>query len=76
MRHSQLATLRAIRAGSDTVTLIANRLSIPRSSATHRVATLKRDGYVVRYGEGDTLLMLTLKATDLLATRARLDGEI
>lgn len=75
MRSSQLATLRAIQAGADTVALISGRMSIPRSSATHRVATLKRDGYVERYDFGNVRIMLTVKAKDLLARRAELDGE-
>jgi DNA-binding MarR family transcriptional regulator len=75
VRQTQLATLRAIQAGADTVALIAGRLRIPRSSATHRVATLKRDGYVERYDVGNVKIMLTTKAKDLLARRAELDGE-
>lgn len=75
MRSTQLATLRAIQAGADTITLISGRMSIPRSSATHRVATLKRDGYVERYDFGNVKIMLTPKALSLLEARARLDGE-
>lgn len=74
MRATQLATLRAIQAGADTVSLIANQMSIPRRSASHRVATLRRDGYVERYGHGNTLIILTSKATDLIGGVAYFRG--
>lgn len=75
MRSTQLATLRAIQAGTTTQGLAA-RLGIPLSSAAGRLRTLARDGFVFTYraGRGYTW-ELTDKARSLLEARARLDGE-
>lgn len=71
MRSTQLATLKAIHAGSDTVKLVAGRLGIPLSSAGNRVRILVRDNCVRRVGlmGGGRILELTLKG------QAALDGE-
>lgn len=73
MRSTQLQTLRAVAAGGDTTRAVANRLLVPLSSVTHRVAILIRDGYVER--SPSHRLSLTDKARSLLEARARIDGE-
>lgn len=72
MRSTQLQTLRAVAAGSDTTKLIAGRLAIPYSSCATRLRTLIRDGLVSSVGG---VYVLTDRARALLETRAQLDGE-
>ena len=71
-RKTQLQTLRAVAAGGDTTRAVANRLLVPLSSVTHRVAILIRDGYIER--SSSHRLSLTDKARSLLAKRDELDG--
>lgn len=77
MRQSQLATLRAIQAGADTIPRTADKLGLTYGFTASRIAELMRDGYVETYyaDHGECQIRhhtLTDKARSLLAERDRI----